>query len=193
MDRGYLKLFTVKGVPVRAHWTVPLGMLMFSGGRIAPGAWLGVLFVILLHELGHAFVVNRVGLVNAGIDLTGFGGVCKWVGNPSRVQRALVAWGGVLAQAVLALVAWPIVLLGVLPPSVFLTDLFFAFTQVNVLLIAINLIPFPPLDGAKAWPLFKYWREDRARKQKWKSKLSKEPAKPQTLREALEEADDRRG
>lgn len=198
MDRGYLKLFTVKGVPVRAHWTVLIAIVIFSGvhrGEFHPLTAVGVLFIILLHELGHAFVVNRVGLVNAGIDLTGIGGVCKWVGNPrSRIDRALVAWGGVAAQATLLAIAWPVYAFAPLPESVLLDDVFYALIEVNMFLIAFNLIPIPPFDGAKAWPLFKYLREDRARKQKWKRKLTpREPKEPQTLKEALKEADDRRG
>src|SRR5690606_38943391 len=64
LERGYFTLFSVCGVPVRAHWTLPLGALLLSGGRMAPGLWLGVLLVIALHEAGHALLVHRYRLVN---------------------------------------------------------------------------------------------------------------------------------
>jgi len=184
MERGYLTLFRVRGVPVRAHWTLPLGALLLSGGRFAPGLWVGVLLVVALHELGHALFVHRFGLVNLGLDLTGFGGRCRWAGHPSEVQRAAIAWGGVLAQLALLIPALGVALFLPMPRSPFLAELLEAFTRTNAILIAFNLIPIKPLDGAEAWPLFGHLRRQRARVKKWKQKLA-----PQTLREALDEAD----
>lgn len=189
LERGYLTLFRARGVPVRAHWTLPLGALLLSGGRLAPGLWLGVLLVVALHEVGHALFVHRFGLVNLGLDLTGFGGRCRWAGHPTEVQRAAIAWGGVLAQLALLIPAVALALL--LPPleSPFLAGLLEAFTRMNAILIAFNLLPVPPLDGAEAWPLFGHLARARARKRRWKRKL----ARPQTLREALDEADRQSG
>lgn len=186
MKRGYLTVMRIRGVPLRLHWTLPIGALLLSGGRLAPGVWLGVLGLILLHELGHAFVVHRVGLVNLGIDLTGFGGVTRWAGDPTPRDRALVAWGGVLAQLVVLAVALPIVLVFGIGPG-FLGDLAHALTYSNLLLIAINLIPIRPLDGAEAWPLFGHLFRGWGRKRRWRKKITR----PQTLREALRDADRR--
>lgn len=195
MERGYLTLFRWRGVPVRAHWTVPVGVLLFSGMRPAPGTWLGMLTLIVLHELGHAWLVSRAGLVNLGIDITGFGGRCRWTGHPSARQRAAIAWGGVLAQLAVLAVALPVGLL-VDVRSTFLADLLFAFTELNVFLMVLNLLPFRPLDGAEAWPWFSLVRAERRRKKQWKDKLRAKPQTDsplvQTLREALEEADRRR-
>ncbi|MFK7989705.1 MAG: hypothetical protein AB8I08_27045 [Sandaracinaceae bacterium] len=193
MERGYITLFRLRGVPLRAHWSVPLGVLVFSGMRFAPGIWLGMLSLILLHELGHAALVSRAGLVNLGIDVTGFGGRCRWAGNPTPRERAAIAWGGVLAQLGVLAVAAPFWWLWG-DSRGFLGDLLYALTSLNLFLIALNLVPFPPLDGAEAWPWFKLARDDRARKKKWKDKLGSAPrrdpkAAPQTLREALDEAD----
>lgn len=204
-DTGYLKLFDVRGVPVRAHWTVPIGVLLFSGGRFAPGLWLGILALIVLHELGHAFLVHRVGLVNLGIDITGFGGRCRWAGSPTKIQRSVIAWGGVLAQLVVLAVTGLVVLLVGRPTQPFAADLVHAFLRTNLFLMVINLIPFRPLDGAEAWPLFGHLRAEWKRRRKWKERVRPRPkpkkreakrgknggrdAGPQTLREALEEAD----
>lgn len=194
-ERGYLTLFRIKGVPIRAHWSVPLVALLFSGFRFEPGMWVGIILVILLHELGHAFIVNRVGLVNLGIDLTGFGGLCRFTGQPNEIQRAWVAWGGVLAQLVLFIATWVVILIVGAPSHPWLAQLVEAFTRANLIIAAFNLIPFPPLDGAEAWPLFKHlWRRHK-RRRKWKQKLVKpadvDPDNPlaQTLKEALDEAD----
>lgn len=188
MEGGYLTIMRVRGVPVRLHWTLPLGALLFSGGRVAPGLWLGLVLVVALHEAGHALVVHRAGLVNLGVDLTGFGGRCRWAGYPSEIQRALVAWGGVLAQLALLVVTLVSVWIVGSPEAPFLSDLVHAFSTTNAILIALNLIPLKPFDGAEAWPLFGHLARERARRREWKRKLSR----PQTLREALDEADERK-
>ena len=194
-ERGYLTLFRIKRIPIRAHWSVPLVCLMFSGFRFAPGTWVGVLAIILLHELGHAFVVRRAGLLNLGIDLTGFGGVCRWAGDPTPIQRAWVAWGGVLAQLLLfAVTALVLILAGPLPHP-WLAQLGGAFTGANLYIAAFNLIPFPPLDGAEAWPLLSLYYRRYRRRRKWKRKLVKEDDEEnplgQTLKQALDEAERR--
>jgi len=191
-QQGYLTLFRIKGVPIRAHWTVPLVCLMFSGFRFEPGMWLGVLLVVLIHELGHAFIVKRVGLINLGIDLTGFGGLCRWTGHPSEIQRAWVAWGGVLAQLGLYVATIVAVLILGSPSSAWLQQLVEAFTRANLFIAVFNLIPFKPFDGGEAWPLFKLYYRQYRRKQKWKAKLVKPEADEsplgQTLQQALDEA-----
>ncbi len=185
MDRGYWTVMRVRGVPIRLHWTLPLGALLFSGGRIAPGLWLGIFLVIALHEAGHAALVHRAGLVNLGVDLTGFGGRCRWAGSPTRVQRAVIAWGGVLAQLALFVLTVVAVAIFGAPRSAFLADLVGAFELTNLLLVAINLIPLKPLDGAEAWSLFGLL----ARRRRPRRRPPKKPAKPQTLGEALADAD----
>ena len=192
-NQGYLKLFRFKNIPIRAHWTVPLVCLMFGGLRFAPGLWLGILLVILLHELGHAFFVKRFGLVNLGIDLTGIGGLCRWTGQPTKIQRAAIAWGGVVAQLIVFAITASVVLIVGRPETSFLRDLIYAFMWPNLFIAAFNLIPFRPFDGGEAWPLFGLLWRRRKQRRKWQDKLVEpgDESNPlsQTLREALDEAE----
>ena len=144
LETGYLTLFRIRDVPVRAHWSLPIGMIFFTGGRLAPGLWLG--------------------------------------------ERALVAWGGVLAQLPILVVTLAVVAALGSPTQPFLADLVYAFTVTNAILIGLNLIPLGPLDGKEAWPLFGLWWKKRRRERRWKQKVTA-PDRPQTLREALDEAD----
>ncbi len=160
-ETGYLKIATLKGAPVRIHWSVALGALMFTGFRFAPAAWLGFVLLVLAHELGHAALVLRYRLEVVGIDVHGFGGVCRWQGVSSAWQRAVIAWGGVLAQLVLLAATEAIVLATGGPTSPFAAELVAVFTATNLWLLLINLIPVPPLDGASAWTIFRAWREGR--------------------------------
>src|SRR5262245_31795457 len=59
MESGFLHLGRFRGVPLRMHVLAPLGALFFSGFRFEPGAWLGFVLIILLHEIGHALLVMR--------------------------------------------------------------------------------------------------------------------------------------
>lgn len=197
-DRGYVCLLRLRGVPVRTHWTLPVGLLLFSGGRFAPGIWIGMLTLIVLHEMGHAWCVRRAGLVNLGIDITALGGRCRWAGSPSAFQRSVIAWGGVVAQLVVLAVTFALVQVTGPPTHRFGADLVEALLHMNLVLIGINLVPLEPLDGAEAWPLLRHLRDNARRRRKWKSVLrpSRRPAaptsgredEPMTLREALERA-----
>jgi len=134
------------------HWSAPLGALFFSGFRFAPGAWAGFILLILVHELGHAFLAMRYRLRVRGIDVHGLGGQCRYEGGGTRRQHIVIAWGGVLAQAVVLLLA--VTVLRPVSTTPFTQELAETFVGTNVWLIALNLLPIPPLDGATAWQRF---------------------------------------
>jgi stage IV sporulation protein FB len=161
---GYLVLGRWGGAPVRAHWTVPVGAIVFGHLRFEPGFWLGFFLVTLIHELGHALVVRRYRCRVVSIDVHGLGGSCQWSGPVTAIGRAYIAWGGVAAQFLaLGFTAIALSVLGA-PPTRFDAQLVGAFTGTNVFLILINLIPVPPLDGAEAWKLpGLLWRRNRRR------------------------------
>jgi Zn-dependent protease len=152
---GHLKLGRWRGAPVRAHWTLPLGAFVLAGGRFAPGFWIGFALIVLVHEIGHAILVRRYRCRVVSIDLYGMGGECRWHGDPTAIQRAKIAWGGVTAQIVALLAAEVALIILGRPASAFTAQLAEAFTVGNGLMIAINLIPLPPLDGAEAWKPFR--------------------------------------
>lgn len=165
LKSGYLWIGKLRGAGIRIHWSVPLGVLAFTGFRLAPGAWLGFVLLILVHELGHALaVITARGLRLTAVDVLGFGGLCRFEGYPTPARRVLVAWGGVLAQAVLlAATAIALAVLG-RPASPFVDDLAGVFTRVNGWVILVNLLPIPPLDGVEAWGVFPLLRAARARR-----------------------------
>ena len=164
MTRGAITLFRYRGIPIRAHWSLPLVALMMGGLRLAPGAWLGWLLVVMLHEMGHAFWALHYRMEVQEILLHGLGGHCRYVGAPSPRQRAVVAWGGVIAQGLLFAIVWP---LSALVPArdTFVADLYDVLLGRNLSVALFNLIPIPPLDGAEAWALFpalyRRWRHRR--------------------------------
>lgn len=150
--KGAMRLGRWRGVPVFLHWSTPLGFLLFVGFR--PVSWFALTALILAHEWGHAALIRRCGLRVDAIYVLGTGGECTYTGQPSPLQRALIAWGGVLGQL-------PGLILGLLgrallPPSAPTAVLETAVTlvDINLFLIGLNLLPIPPLDGWHAWRLF---------------------------------------
>jgi stage IV sporulation protein FB len=153
MQGGYWHLGRWRGVPLRMHFLAPVGALFFSGFRFEPGVWAGFLLLVLLHEIGHALWVMRYGLRVASIDLHAYGGACRWSGQATDWQRTIIAWGGVMAQAVLLALTAGVVSVAGLPRSGLVRQLVDVFIGTNLWLMLINLAPFPPLDGADAWKI----------------------------------------
>lgn len=155
---GYLTVFRLRGAKVRLHWSIALGALIFGGFSFQPGFILGFVLLVVLHELGHALMAWRYGHRVYAIEVTGLGGACSWSGNATPFEEAAIAWGGVLAQGVLYAGAWAWVHFVGPASSALSWGLIEAFTGTNLWLIAVNLMPIPPLDGAKAWTIVSAWR-----------------------------------
>ncbi len=155
LDNGYFRVGRLVGVELRFHWSVPVGALVFGSLRFEPVLWLAFMGVILVHELGHAALVKSLGFRVVAIDLTGFGGQCRWRGSANSLEHAWVAWGGVLAQAGLLVSTLLVVALSGAPESGWGLLVSYGFININLWIIAMNLLPFPPLDGARAWSLFR--------------------------------------
>jgi len=139
---------------------------VFGGFRWSAGFFVAYPCLVLLHELGHAALVRRCGHRVVAVEVTGLGGACHWSGNASHFEEALIAWGGVFAQ--LALFGATELWLSLLPPaSSFGWQVVATFTHTNLWLVAINLLPIPPLDGGKLLfllvPRKGFWQKARYR------------------------------
>lgn len=150
-DRGYWEAFKIQGIPVRVHWTTPLGALVFGGLTFSPAFWGSFFLLVLVHELGHALFVRWRRHRVLSIEVTGFGGRCRWSGAASDRDRGIIAWGGVAAQGLLLVVTALVVAALGYPDSIAGRQIASAFLFTNGLLMAVNLLPVEPLDGAEAW------------------------------------------
>jgi hypothetical protein len=177
---GYWTIGRIRGAPVRVHWTAPLGAIAFTGFSINPGLWVGFFLLVVLHELGHAAIVRRFGYEVVAVRVHAFGGDCQWSGDPTRAEDAAVAWGGVLVQGVLWVAATALLFVLGFPTSPVLAALAVTFTSTNARMIVFNLLPIPPLDGHRAWPLLpmlwearqeqRAYQRERAARQKARSR-----------------------
>ena len=162
---GYWTAFHWDRVPVRLHWSLLLGLAVLGGFRFAPGIWAGYFVIVLVHEMGHAVLVRRMKLDVVDIRMHALGGLCTYRGDITPYKNAVVAWGGVLGQAILFVLAQAALRLG----GSSIGGIYgFQFLMVlggpiNIAIIVLNLIPMPPFDGAEAWRLFGYWMPRRRR------------------------------
>jgi hypothetical protein len=164
LKSGYLTIGRIRRAPIRLHWSLPVGMIAFTGFRLAPGAWLGFALLILVHELGHAAAVAYARQRIVSVDVLGFGGLCRWEGYPTPRQRVLIAWGGILAQALLGIGTLVVGMFVGLPRFGFAGELVATFLSTNLWLILFNLLPIPPLDGVEAWGVLHLVAAERARR-----------------------------
>jgi len=164
--KGCLVINLSGAIPVvRIHWTALALAFIVNGFRFEPVAWLAVLFVILIHELGHAAAVLKARADVVAIRMDALGGCCEWVGSVTRAQRLLIVWGGVLAQLIL----FGIALVANIFIGPYISDFLYPFLYIllqwNLILVALNLLPIKPLDGYDAWGLLsmtlKDWRRRR--------------------------------
>jgi Zn-dependent protease len=144
-----------RGIPIFLHWTVLIGIPWFLYERrdvfdaaLAFAAFCGLM---LVHELGHAAVALWRGVDVFKIQLLLLHGYCEHDQPYYEADDVLIAWGGVAAQAVVLFAAW--IADALFAPSAYgATDaLLGVLIEANLVILVINLIPVPPLDGAKAW------------------------------------------
>jgi len=125
---------------------------LHHGVLAATVGYMAYLALILVHELGHATLAWTLGFKVVAIELHLFHGRCWIRPGKDEISRIAVYWGGVLAQIILFAVAFFIGVTFKIPN--WLAPAFFMCTAWNIILIASNLSPRPPYDGAVAWRIF---------------------------------------
>ena len=133
-----------------------------------------LLYSIILHELAHGWVANKMGdstarwlgrltlnplkhldpIGTAMLFIFGFGWAKPVPVNfnnlhPFRKGLIFVASAGIVMNILLAFIAFFLLRFLALPGADAIHTLLYYMAQINVMLAAFNLIPIPPLDGSK--------------------------------------------
>ena len=170
LKNGSLKLFSVRGIDIRLHYTFPLILIWaalqfgaFGGGGLS-GAVFGVvaislLFVLVtLHELGHSFAAMHYGVPVEKIVLSPIGGMAQLRRMPDEpIQEFVIAVAGPAVNFVMALILGVAALgLGLTIGNPFaslgtysLVALFSYVFIYNIFLGVFNLLPAFPMDGGR--------------------------------------------
>jgi ATP-dependent Clp protease adapter protein ClpS len=161
---GYLKVATVRDIPVYVHWSFPAGGVLVSVfAHVDPAQWvyfcIAYTFLILLHEGGHVAAARLLGLKVISIEISGTGGLCRFE-RPRQARHSVFVYSaGLLAQMVVFLVTLGYIKAFDWPKSVAGMATAITFTFVNAVLFAINLLPQKGTralgtDGYVLWKLF---------------------------------------
>ena len=164
---GSVTLFSVRGIPVRAHpsWLLILALLTWNLAvgyfpQVLPDLPVGALWIrgliaalflfasVLLHELAHSIAALRYGIPVSSITLHIFGGVSQMEREPDRpgAEFTIAIVGPLTSFAIAGVLA----LVGrVLDPGPGARAIMQYLVFVNALLGAFNLIPGFPLDGGR--------------------------------------------
>lgn len=169
---------TVRGIPVRIHFTLLLLLLWFAwvefqaGGSGGEGAVAGpapgsvgaialrVLFIlglfacVLFHEIGHALAAQSYGVRTGEITLYPFGGVARLKGMGTPRQEFWISLAGPSVNIVIGLaILGALYLTGSWVPldQIGLSDIHFfqRLMLANFILAGFNLIPAFPMDGGR--------------------------------------------
>jgi membrane-associated protease RseP (regulator of RpoE activity) len=153
-----IEVMQIRGVRVLVHWSVfAIGGIILLGAFENPllsfTALISYYGVLLIHECGHMIAAQRKGCAVWSIELYPVWGITRFDVPFTRYDHCVIAWGGVLAQAVVAL---PLIA----AVNVFGYSRFQPINAVASILgffslsVAVfNLLPIRPLDGAIAWSL----------------------------------------
>ena len=158
----------ISGIEIRVFGTALVVLAytlwaMLDGGRPLGAAatftalGIGSLYlVVLVHELGHAFMGRRFHVPTHRITLSAFGGLAHMSAPaPSPRAEALISVAGPATHLVWIALAWP--LSKVVPPlhlGGWREDVFGRFVQLNLALILFNLLPVFPMDGGRVFRAF---------------------------------------
>lgn len=179
--RYALQTFKIGGVPLRIHWSFLLvflwlfymvyepGLGINTYSLLSVGSWVVIVFfIVILHELGHAWTAKALGYPVRYIIIFPLGGGA-YIDHLQRDWRVetLVSIGGPAVNILLALVTAPFIWTG--PPmrldllTFFLNPLsnvglgtvgwldycIVLFFLLNLILAFFNLLPAYPLDGGR--------------------------------------------
>jgi Zn-dependent protease/CBS domain-containing protein len=161
------RLGRVGGIEIGVHWSwlLVVALIVWSlSARVFPetnpglsdGAYLAMAIAstlgffpsILLHELGLAVQARRDGMPVEGITLWVFGGVARMGGRPPSAEAELRM---ALAGPAVSLLLGVVFLLGALalPLPATVDGSAFWLGQMNLYLLAFNMLPAFPLDGGR--------------------------------------------
>ncbi len=186
MTRG-IKLFSIIGIRINLDftWFIAFALFAWSLGlgyypSSVPGlsqtsyiimgavSSLSIFICVLLHELAHSAVANRLGLNIKEITLFIFGGVAHLEEEPKKAMTEFkVAIAGPIASGLLALIFFALQLLvttmatpdtsmaeiathgetGLVSPA--LISMLGLIARINLMLLIFNMIPGFPLDGGR--------------------------------------------
>lgn len=168
-DYARIYKLTLFGAPVHVHWSiivVAISVMIIARHTpiTAVIVVLSYMGMMLLHEVGHACIAFCLDCPPCNIYLTLFHTWSEYPTPRSAYQTSLIAWGGSLAQIIIAqLLIW--IMRNTLCSDIpLIGPLLLLMAYISCALAAIHLLPIANLDGKDAWRLFGLLAQDAQRK-----------------------------
>ena len=164
---SYTKIYKLKlfGAAIYLHWSVmvlSVAVVIIAHDTpiralLAFSAYLAILF---LHELGHACIAVCLDCPPQRVYLTLFHPWSEYATPRSAYQISLIAWGGSIAQLLVALL-----FIFIMSHPIFLKIpvvgfLLWIMAYVSLALACLHLLPIADLDGKPAWRLLALLAKD---------------------------------
>lgn len=157
------------GIPIYINVNLFLLALLFGYGYFTSGSltnisygvllFLGVIFSVLVHELGHAFAARFYGVSVSHIELNGLGGYCAFSGGLpfDRIVNIAILLAGPAATLLVCLLFSSLATAAATLPNTVgfvagtdrLYELFWHLGFINSWLFIFNMLPSHPLDGGR--------------------------------------------
>lgn len=150
-----LKLATIRGIPIRLHFSllIVFGLMLFRFGMMGIPAGILLFGSVLLHELGHSVVAQRYGIRISSINLHLLGGMAMMTESPRTPKQEM--WIAAAGPLVSFLLGFGFLLLA-LPFGASLdftrpgaVDLLAYGAALNLAMGLFNLVPALPMDGGR--------------------------------------------
>jgi len=161
MTRSWLRVRQCRifGAPVYVHWYVLvvaaiLVVLALRNAILALTALASYLAIILVHETGHAAVARRLGYEVSAVRIGLVHGRCEYQHPDSLWDAALVSWGGVIAQLLVAALVFILASFLSDGAATYFGPVVIFLGYINIAVAFINLSPSAPFDGRLAWRMF---------------------------------------
>lgn len=158
--RQYYKLngFRILNAAVSAHWSALLviAAIIVFGYKEPLHALIAVtsyFSILIIHEFGHAFVAARLGYRVYEIKIGFIHGVCCYESPYNELDHIKIAWGGVLAQLIVAIPVLVLAQFKAIADITYLGPIIAFLGYVSLIIALFNLAPAQGLDGHMAWKI----------------------------------------
>ena len=166
--KGAIKLIRIKGIAVSLHWTFIflfawiLILQAINRASLSETIWsltavAAIFCCVILHELGHAMVASRYGILTRSILLLPIGGVAKMEKMPDKAAEEIaISVAGPLVNLLIAALLIPFMTTYIpfwksstVIYNIQANNFIYYLHTVNIMLALFNLIPAFPMDGGR--------------------------------------------